>query len=80
MEHSNAYWSITAAVILALSWLTMHGARNWKGKGTYLCEDCRFNNPQACLKVERPRALLCTAYRTADQPQQLQDNEEQQVR
>jgi hypothetical protein len=74
MENSPAYWAITTAVILALSWLTMHGARHWKGKGTYLCDDCRFNNPQDCLKVERPQAVICTAYRLVDQPDHLSNS------
>lgn len=48
--------------------LTIYTAIARKYTGAYLCDDCRFNDPEKCLKVERPFALVCTSYRTADEP------------
>lgn len=63
METSFLYWSLTAAVILFFSWLTMRNVRSRKGQGVYLCDDCQFNNPSDCLKGSRPQAVVCTSYR-----------------
>lgn len=42
--------------------LTIRAARHWPGD-RYLCDDCCFNDETKCLKVERPKALVCLAYR-----------------
>lgn len=42
----------------AISWYSL---RNWRGD-RFLCDDCRFNDPELCKKRERGRALSCTAY------------------
>jgi len=42
--------------------LTLKAAALWQGD-RYLCDDCRFNDPESCLKPERPTAISCTAYR-----------------
>lgn len=34
-----------------------------KSKGAFLCEDCKFNREDLCLKAERPHATQCTSYR-----------------
>lgn len=34
-----------------------------KAKGAFLCEDCKFNREDLCLKAERPHATQCTSYR-----------------
>lgn len=57
------YWVIIGAVGVFASALTIATAFKRKGKGYYLCDDCRFNSPQDCLKTERPYALQCTSYR-----------------
>lgn len=46
--------------------LTVQSVVRRKGAGRYLCEDCRFNNPESCLKAERPYATRCTAYRVVE--------------
>lgn len=42
--------------------ITLLSAWNWKG-GRYLCENCKFNSPDLCHKSERPKAIMCKAYR-----------------
>lgn len=63
MESSLLYWTITGAVAAVALALTVYNANHWIGDKRYLCEDCKFNNDQDCLKPERPTALDCTAYR-----------------
>lgn len=53
---------ILAAVAVAAAALTLTAAAQWKGD-RYLCDDCRFNKAELCLKKERPKATICTAYR-----------------
>ncbi|MBI2811338.1 MAG: hypothetical protein HYX67_10980 [Candidatus Melainabacteria bacterium] len=57
------YWSITIAVAVTALALTVFNARHWIGEKKFLCEDCKYNNPNDCAKPERPTALDCTAYR-----------------
>lgn len=57
------YWTVIVLVGLFATGLTIATAIKRKGKGYYLCQDCKFNSPQDCLKVERPHALVCTSYR-----------------
>jgi hypothetical protein len=52
---------ILITAVWMLSWIAL---KNWKGR-TFLCDDCRFNNPDLCHKQERPYAMICTAYRIA---------------
>ncbi|MBX9949246.1 MAG: hypothetical protein K2Y39_08785 [Candidatus Obscuribacterales bacterium] len=68
MEGDLGYWLPVGLVAAAASALTLYSAWNRKGRGRYLCDDCRFNNPADCLKVERPKAVTCTSYRTGAQP------------
>jgi hypothetical protein len=63
MEQSPLFWIFNIIVVLLACALTVYSARTRKGSGGYLCEDCRFNNPQSCLKSVRPLALVCTSYR-----------------
>lgn len=42
--------------------LTIASAWNWSG-GAYLCDSCKFNNPDDCKKLDRPKAVICTAFR-----------------
>jgi len=49
-------------LILAVA-LSVICLRHIKGRGAYLCDDCRFNDPVSCLKTERPEAVSCTSYR-----------------
>ncbi|CAN5496522.1 hypothetical protein BH10CYA1_BH10CYA1_24690 [soil metagenome] len=57
------YWSITIAVATTALALTVFNAKQWIGGKKFLCEDCKYNNPEDCVKLERPTALDCTAYR-----------------
>jgi hypothetical protein len=66
MEQSPLFWIFNIAVVTLASALTIYSARNRKGAGGYLCEDCRFNSPTDCLKSVRPFALVCTSYRYDD--------------
>jgi len=61
---SVLYWIGTLSIAAFVTGLTIVAIRNRKGAGNYLCDDCKFNDPNMCLKSERPRALICTAYRT----------------
>jgi len=63
MDSTIVYWSITAAVTAIALALTAYNANHWVGEKKFLCEDCKYNNPEDCLKPERPTALDCTAYR-----------------
>jgi len=51
----GAIATLTGALTIAEAW-------RWKGD-RYLCDDCRYNSPEKCLKLERGRALSCLAYR-----------------
>jgi hypothetical protein len=66
MEQSPLFWIFNILVVMTASALTIYCARNRKGSGGYLCEDCRFNRPADCLKSVRPFALVCTSYRQAN--------------
>ncbi len=63
MEGELSYWLPVGLVAAAASALTLYCAWNRKGKGRFLCDDCRFNNETDCLKTERPTAVVCTSYR-----------------
>lgn len=66
MENSYIFWIPVAGAIAFASAITLYSAWNRPGKGRFLCEDCRFNSPQDCLKKERPTALVCTSYRAVE--------------
>jgi len=53
--------------VLMIVW-TVYVTKISQGKEEFLCGDCRFNDPELCLKPERPRALLCTSYRDKSKP------------
>ena len=59
-------WCVIVAVGVAAVYLTVDAARRWRGD-RYLCDNCRFNDPQACLKPERPQAVDCAAYRPVEE-------------
>jgi hypothetical protein len=63
LEAELSYWLPLGLVAAAASVLTLYSAWNRKGKGRFLCDDCRFNNETDCLKTERPAAVICTSYR-----------------
>jgi hypothetical protein len=52
--------------IIAAWTVTLVALKNWRGN-RYLCDDCLFNKDGDCLKVERPKAVSCTAYRSEKQ-------------
>lgn len=54
---------ILTLVALITSALTIYSVCIAKGKGKYLCQDCRFNSAKDCQKEERPMAFECTSYR-----------------
>ncbi len=49
------------------STISIYAAGSSQGKGKFLCDDCRFNNDNDCLKAERPAAVVCTAYRSSSE-------------
>lgn len=53
---------ILVVVAIAAAAMTVDAAWHWQGD-KYLCDDCRFNHAQLCLKPERPKAISCAAYR-----------------
>lgn len=52
-----------ALILLAALTLAYIFISKIKAKGAFLCEDCRFNREDLCLKAERPHATQCTSYR-----------------
>jgi hypothetical protein len=63
------HWGSQIVLLLAIVLITVYSIWKRKGSGAYLCGDCRFNDPQSCLKKERPYAVDCTSYRpVADLP------------
>lgn len=64
--------ALIAVFVFLVAW-TCYAITISQGKGEFLCQDCRFNDPEQCLKVERPRAILCTSYRDKNAP--VQDSE-----
>ena len=43
--------------------LTVYTALTRQQSSGYLCDDCKFNDPEKCKKPERPHAIICTSYR-----------------
>lgn len=41
--------------------VTVLGYKTWRGE-KYLCDDCKYNDPESCHKTERPHASDCAAY------------------
>jgi hypothetical protein len=62
-----SYWLPVGLVAASAASLTFYSAWKRRGKGRFLCDDCRFNVDQDCLKAERPKALICTSYRSGDE-------------
>ena len=52
----------------AAVFVTVVAYKSWQGD-KYLCDDCKYNDTQSCLKIERPRALDCAAYSRRDDSQ-----------
>ncbi|MCA9815437.1 MAG: hypothetical protein H6677_09590 [Candidatus Obscuribacterales bacterium] len=69
-EYFDPQIYIAVLVLLAAgtSALTIYAVSTGRGKGRFLCQDCRFNNSKDCLKNERPMAFECTSYRTRELP------------
>lgn len=63
MNEIVCHWILTAIVLGAALALSSAALKNRKGKGAYLCDDCRFNDSEKCLKTVRPYAVECTSYR-----------------
>jgi hypothetical protein len=53
--------ALLALIGLAAGALTINAARHWRGD-RYLCDTCKYNSPEKCLKKERPTALVCYAF------------------
>ena len=58
-----AQWSVFVLTLFIAILITVIGLKNQRGKGKFLCDDCRFNNETDCQKKERPQAMVCTSYR-----------------
>lgn len=65
-----AFLGLTVAIATIIS---VGAALASQGKGKFLCEDCRFNNDEDCKKDERPRAIVCTAYRSSAETAKIAD-------
>lgn len=63
------YMLAVGAAAAFASAVTVYAVARRKGAGRFLCDDCRFNSTEACLKPERPYATRCTAYRAAAEKQ-----------
>jgi hypothetical protein len=53
---------ISIGFALPLIGLSIFAAYKWRG-GKYLCDDCQFNSDTDCQKPDRPKAIVCFAYR-----------------
>lgn len=51
-------------VLILLLAITAPAIWNRRGTQAFLCGDCRFNDPNLCHKIERPKAIDCTSYRS----------------
>jgi len=67
LDADLSYWLPVGLVTVSAASLTLYSAWKRKGKGRFLCDDCRFNSDTDCVKVERPRALNCTSYRCVEE-------------
>jgi hypothetical protein len=56
-------WTVFVITLLITVLITIINLRYPRGKEKFLCGDCKFNNPDECLKKERPHAIICTSYR-----------------
>ncbi|CAN5517582.1 hypothetical protein BH11CYA1_BH11CYA1_02940 [soil metagenome] len=63
MNETVCHWILTVMVLGATLALSFAALKNRKGKGAFLCDDCRFNDSEKCLKEVRPHAVECTSYR-----------------
>lgn len=63
-----------ALILLAVLTLAYIFISKIKSKGAFLCEDCRFNREDLCLKAERPHATQCTSYREGPVVAPLNEN------
>ncbi|MGD9680764.1 MAG: hypothetical protein AB7W16_06240 [Candidatus Obscuribacterales bacterium] len=63
---------IVCIVLAALTASTLTIYATWRspGRGRYLCQDCKFNNPRDCLKEDRPMSIGCTSYRAKENKSQ----------
>ncbi len=59
--------ALVTIFVMLIAW-TCYVMSISQGNEEFLCGDCRFNDPEQCLKVERPRAILCTSYRDKQTP------------
>lgn len=69
----HVYIAVLVLLSLGTSALTIYAVGTGRGKGRFLCQDCRFNNAKDCLKDERPMAFECTSYRTRELPAKLKE-------
>ena len=60
---------LSSLIVIASIALSVTAFKHRKGNGAYLCDDCRFNDAEKCLKKERPYAFECTSYRQIKVPE-----------
>jgi len=65
---NSAFWIGESLALIGVVFLTAFPIVKRRGSKKYLCDDCRFNNPELCLKTARPKAVECTAYRALAGP------------
>jgi hypothetical protein len=63
MSEADIAKGVVFLVGIAAAILTVYAALNRESRGAYLCDDCKFNDPQKCQRKQRPHALICTSYR-----------------
>ena len=61
-------WIEASLVVLAALGLSAVCIKYRRGKGDYLCSDCRFNADTLCNKAGRPQVMICTSYRPGEVP------------
>ncbi len=57
------HWTLEVIVVFGAVVLSVVAFKHRKGEDAFLCQDCRFNDPEKCLKEVRPYAVECTSYR-----------------
>jgi len=59
------YWlgAVALGAILALTLRKTSAARVFSGRGEFLCDSCKYNDPRYCSRPERPNATRCPDHR-----------------
>lgn len=70
----NIFWMIPILLVFAMIFLGAEFLRNrgasrnpfriLRGRGEFLCDDCKWNYGNVCTRPERPNATSCPEYKS----------------